>query len=44
MNQKPLKFGNLLWNFLSSGFGEYSSEIQKYVPDLELPLPEEKGR
>ena len=44
MNQKPLKFENLLWNFLSSGSGEYSSEIQKYVPDLELSLPEEKGR
>ena len=30
--------------FLSSGCGEYSSEIQKYVTDSELPLPEEKER
>ena len=30
--------------FLSSGCGEYSSEIQKYVTDPELPLPEEKER
>ena len=30
--------------FLSSGCGEYSFEIQKYVSDSELLLPEEKGR
>ena len=30
--------------FLSSGCGEYSSEIQKYVTDSELPLSEEKER
>ena len=30
--------------FLSSGCGEYSSEIQKYVTNSELPLPEEKER
>ena len=30
--------------FLLSGCSEYSSEIQKYVTDSELPLPEEKER
>ena len=30
--------------FLSSGCGEYSFEIQKYVTDLEFALPEEKER
>ena len=30
--------------FLSSGCGKYSSEIQKYVTDSELLLPEEKER
>ena len=30
--------------FLSSGRGEYSSEIQKYVTDSELLLPKEKER
>ena len=28
--------------FSSSGSGEYSPEIQKYVTDSELALPEEK--
>ena len=50
MRQSSLTHENLLnlkpyfEIFLSSGCCEYSSEIQKYVTDSELPLPEEKER
>ena len=50
LRQSSLTHENLLnlkpcfETFLSSGCGEYSSEIQRYVTDSESPLPEEKGR
>ena len=50
LHQSSLTHENLLnlksyfESFLSSGPGECSSEIQKYVTDSELPLPEEKER
>ena len=48
LRQSSLTHENLLnlkpyfETFLSSDRGEYSSEIQKYVTDSELPLPKEK--
>ena len=50
LRQSSLTHKNLLnlkpyfETFLSSGSGEYSSEIQKYVTDSELPSPTEKER
>ena len=50
LRQSSLTHENLLnlkpyfETFLSSGCGKYSSEIQKYVTDSELLLPEEKER
>ena len=50
LRQSSLTHENLLnlkpyfETFLSSGRGEYLSEIEKYVTDSELPLPEEKKK
>ena len=50
LRQSSLTHENLLnlkpyfESFLSIGRGDQSSEIQKYVTDSELPLPEEKER
>ena len=50
LRQSSLTHENLLnlkpyfETFLSNDCGEFSTEIQKYVTDSELPLPEETGR
>ena len=50
LRKSSLKHKNLLnlkpyfETFLSSGCGEYSCEIQRYVTDSELPLPKGKER
>ena len=41
---KPFKFKPYFETFLSNDCGEFSTEIQKYVADSELPLPEETER
>ena len=42
MHENLLNLKPYFETFLSSDRGEYSSEIQKYVTDSELPLPKEK--
>ena len=44
MHENLSKLKPYFETFLSSGCGEYSSEIQKYVTNSELPWPEEKER
>ena len=44
MHENLLNLKPYFKTFLSNGCGEYSSEIQKYVTDSELLLPEEKER
>ena len=44
MHEKLLNLKSYFETFLSGGFGEYASKIQKYFTDLELLLPEEKER
>ena len=44
MHEDLLNLKPYFKTFLSSGCGEYSSEIQKCVTDSELLLPEEKER
>ena len=50
LRQSSLNYENLLnlkpyfETFLSNDFGEFSTEIQKYITDSELPLPKETER
>ena len=44
MHENLLDLKPYFETFLPGGCGEYSSKIQKYFTDLELPLPKEKER